>query len=116
MVPLPSVPQTASGFPEHTKIELPPNSALGPPLSIAKGSLEVKVKLALIPPCPKLQIAITGFTTGDEKVMVSTVVLPPVNLIMPPLLNGGLPTVPPLNVLTGVQLGYPDDRPNNWPE
>jgi hypothetical protein len=113
---LPSAPQTAREFPEHTKIVLPPYSALGPPLSIVKGSLAVKLKLALIPPCPRLQIAITGFTTGLEKVIVSTVVVPPVNRIMPPLLGGGLPTVPPLNVLVGIQLGYPADRPFISPE
>jgi hypothetical protein len=80
---------------------------------MVKGSLGVKVKFALMPLCPKLQIAMTGFTTGVEKVTVSTVVLPPLNLTMPPLLSGGFPTVPPLNVLTGVQLGYSDDSPNN---
>jgi hypothetical protein len=79
---LPSVPQTAREFPEHTKIALPPNSALGPPLSIVNGSLAVKLKLAVVPGAPRLQIAITGFTIGLEKVIVSTVVVPPVNWIM----------------------------------
>src|ERR1700686_3881773 len=114
MVPLPSEPQTAREFPEHTKIELPPYSALGPPLSIVNGSLAVKLKLAEMPPCPRLQIAITGFTTGLEKGTVSTVVVPPVNRIMPPLLGGGLPALPPVKVLVGIQLGNP--TPSIWPE
>jgi hypothetical protein len=81
-----------------------------------KGSLEVKLKLDWMLGWPKLQIAITGFTTGVENVIVLTFVFPPVNRIMPPVLSGGLPIVPPLNVLTGVQLGYPADRPFNCPE
>jgi len=79
---LPSVPQTAREFPEHTKIVLPPYSALGPPLSIVNGSLGVKLKLAVVPPAPRLQIAITGFTTDLEKVIISMVVVPPVNWII----------------------------------
>lgn len=59
---------------------LPPNSTEGPPLWIVNGSEARKTKLTGAPPAPRLQIAITGSTTAESKVIVFTPVpVPPVS-------------------------------------
>jgi hypothetical protein len=95
-------------------IVLPPNSNEGPPLSIVNGSVGKNTNDADTAgdppqPCgavqPRLQIAMTGSTTGPENLRVLVPVPdPPVNAMMS-LMSGGLPTVPPENVLSGPQLG-----------
>ena len=77
MVPFPSLPNTLFAV---WVMALPPNSLEGPPLWIVKESAGAKTKLAVCPGAPRLKIAITGFATGVENVIVSVdVVAPPCN-------------------------------------
>src|SRR5215472_14440528 len=112
MVPLPSEPRTL--LPDCVMV-LPPNSAEGPPATMVKGSVEVKLKEAGAPPAPRLQMAITGSTMGEEKVMVSVRVGTPPSIATELKLPGGaLPTEPPMNVVAGAQEGELV-RPEVWP-
>jgi len=89
-------------------MELPPNSTEGPPLSIVNGSVAEKTKLAGAPPAPRLQIAITGSTTGDENVIVFTPVpVPPLSVMLSRLGAGPFEMVPPEKVDAGSQLVFP---------
>jgi hypothetical protein len=78
---------------------------------MTKGSLTGNTNWAVMPTCPRLAIASTGFITGSENVIVCVPVLPPpVNDTSPLAVGGGLPTVPPLNVLSG-----PHTKPATFP-
>ena len=74
-----TVPSSApnTSLPESV-IDLPPYSVLGPP-ETNTGVALMKSNCAEAPPLPRLQIAITGSTTGFENVTVLTFVLPPAN-------------------------------------
>ena len=72
--------------------------------------VELKTNSAGMPvglvPAPKLQIAMTGFVTGVLKVIVSVPVpAPPVSWIAPYADGGADDTMPPTQVLVGVQDG-----------
>lgn len=67
----------------------------------------MKLKLAVVPPAPKLKMANTGSTTAVEKVNVLTFTLfgPPSNYMTPSASTGALATtVPSAQVPDGAQL------------
>src|ERR1700733_12974955 len=100
MTLLPSTPET----PPLTNVRgPPPYSKLGPPASMVKGSVKMKVVGSLA--CPRLQIASTGSTIACENEMVSMSEVPPFREIALKDAGGALPIVPPVNELRGVQLG-----------
>src|SRR5690348_10183603 len=98
MVPLPSRPLTV--LPD-TVMEEPPYSALEPPAT-STGVTPTKSKDASTPPWPRLQMAITGSTTGTENVNVFNAAVPPSNSMIPLAWAGSLSTITPsANVLDG---------------
>src|SRR5690348_11856292 len=98
-VPFPSLPDTTLPL---TLIADPPYSALGPP-AMKSGVALLNTNVAGMSPAPRLQIAITGSTTGEEKVMVLRLSFPPVNWMMPFVEVGASETTDPsANVLVGV--------------
>lgn len=52
---------------------------------------------------PRLQIAISGLVTGDEKVRVWVEEIDPDNVIISPTVSGDDVTVPPTNEVLGFQ-------------
>ena len=75
---------------------------------MVNGSLALKTNLASvlgINVFPKLQIAKTGFSTGEENVIVSVNPWAPFTLMAAPLGGGWFPTVPPTYEVVGIQLG-----------
>src|SRR3954453_16274114 len=105
MTPLPSVPLTMFGVGPSTMVE-PPVSELAPPLWMVKG-WDARKSNSAGPKFeqPRLQIVITGSMTAGENVIVLTPVVAPPPKAMEPMFLGALPTVPPENVPTGVQVG-----------
>jgi hypothetical protein len=63
------------------------------------------VKEAVVPVIwlPKLQIAITGSVSGDEKVRVWGEEIDPAKVMISPMLSGDDVTVPPTNEVGGFQ-------------
>jgi hypothetical protein len=98
--PFPSVPLTV--FP-NTVIGRPPNWLFGPPASNV--GVALKLNDATAPGAPRLQIAKTGFTTGDAKVMVFVPVKLPFRKMASPTVLGDAVDVPPMNELLGAQMG-----------
>jgi hypothetical protein len=98
--PLPSWPLTTS---PDTEIGEPPKKLFGPPASNVGASS--KVNEAGSPGAPRLQIANTGFVTGEANVMVLTAVELPLSRRSSPTVLGEAVTVPPVNVLFGDQMG-----------
>jgi len=78
---------------------MPPNWELGPPTSNV--GVCAKVNVAEIPGAPRLQIAISGFTIGEAKVMVSTPVKLPFRRRSSPTVLGEVVDVPPMKELLG---------------
>jgi hypothetical protein len=98
--PFPSTPETTL---PTTEIGDPPKRLLPPPASNV-GVAPMKVKLAGNPPCPRLQIAKTGFTNAVPKVMVLTPVKVPFVAMASPTASGEVVTVPPVKVAVGFQI------------
>ncbi len=67
--------------------------------------MALKMNDATNPGCPRLQIAKTGFTTGEAKEMVFVPVKFPFRKMASPTVLGEAVTVPPVNELLGAQMG-----------
>ena len=98
--PFPSLPLTI--FPD-TVIGEPPNWLFGPPASNV--GVELKSNDAATEGAPRLQIAKTGFTNGEAKVIVLVPVKLPFRKMASPMVLGEAVTVPPVNELLGAQIG-----------
>jgi hypothetical protein len=98
--PFPSLPLTV--LPD-TVIGKPPNWLFGPPASNV--GVALKINDASNPGCPRLQIAKTGFSRGEAKVIVLVPVKLPFRKMASPTVLGEAVTVPPVNELFGAQMG-----------
>ena len=98
--PFPSRPETT--FPATT-IGEPPKNQFGPPAW--KVGVASNVKVAGTDGLPRLQIANTGFVIGDAKLGIVCSVLWPLSRKSSPVASGDVVTVPPMNELSGVQMG-----------